>query len=117
MTRSTPLIAFALAALAACGSPSPTPVTTQSAFLSLVNGKTLASPTAAITLTADGGMTVSLPNRADLIRGTWTWVGSEFCRTLAPGTGVEDTACQDVSVLGDVLTFDGPDGARSYTIR
>jgi hypothetical protein len=95
----------ALIALALTASPALAfdRVAERAAFLSVVEGKTLAAFAVRLTVMADGTLSGRAFGRD--VTGTWTWEDGFFCRTLDAGDRQFPRNCQLVELDGTTLRF------------
>ncbi len=99
------LIASAAAlTLAACQTTSP--------LQTAVSGKTLVGERNSITVNEDGTLV------GNGFRGTWEVRGDRWCRTITQPAQMAGTACQNVVLDGDQITFIRASGTEiTFTIQ
>ena len=106
MRWQSPFALIATLALTACSELETTQqITDRDRFVTLTAGRALVSDTAFVRLTAAGDLTAEIPSLGRTVSGTWTWENGQFCRTLAPGSGVKPNTCQSVRITGDQVVF------------
>ncbi|WP_299722273.1 dihydrodipicolinate reductase [uncultured Tateyamaria sp.] len=75
------------------------PITDQSQFVQLINGKTLTRPMVKLTVSPNG----QIAGRGSFwdVEGTWSWQDGYFCRDLFWGGDALGYNCQEVQASAD----------------
>ncbi|MCC1492208.1 dihydrodipicolinate reductase [Cognatishimia sp. F0-27] len=110
------IVAAACLGLATAAQADFAKVDDKSAFLSLVQGKTLKRPFVTLQVTPDGGI-AGRGARWD-VTGNWQWQNGFFCRDLYWGGDDLGYNCQEVRADGNRIRFTSDRGAgRSADFR
>ncbi|MGB7242551.1 MAG: dihydrodipicolinate reductase [Sulfitobacter sp.] len=102
------LIAAVMSCLAQDASADLARVSDQSAFIALVQGKTLSRPLVKLEVSSDG--TISGRGARWDIDGNWTWVDGYFCRDLFWGGDSLGQNCQEVQASASHIKFTSDKG-------
>ena len=87
------------------------PVTDQSTFVELVNGRNLTNRLYNLSLNVSPSGNISGSALGWDVTGTWSWQGGYFCREMAWGGDPIPYNCQLVEVAGDQVRFTTDRGA------
>lgn len=93
-------------------------ITSKTAFVSIVAGKTLSRPLISVRVDPRGEITGKGARWP--ISGEWSWQGGYFCRTLSWGGDNLGYNCQEVSVRGGKVRFRSDKGRgdwADFTLR
>lgn len=107
MKTAVILLSAAIVAFAAPASAER--VQSESAFIELVNGKTLSRPFVSLKVAPDGR--ISGTGAVWPVTGDWQWQDGYFCRSLRWGQDNLGYNCQEVSASGDKIRFTSDQGA------
>lgn len=111
---TAPTILVLLAGAAACVQVETT--SEMDPITAAVSGRTLVAGESVLVAGADGSLSGTLANGAELT-GAWVVRDGQWCRTLVTPESLAGTACQDAELGNGTITIDGTNGATTWTIQ